>query len=66
MPNASARKSESIFARRDALFLFETRRGAEEAVGKLCCKYGTSRYGTLFVRNAERILYCETYNASVT
>jgi len=39
---------------------------ADEALIKLCCKYGTSRYGSLFVRNTERILYCETDNASVT
>ena len=39
---------------------------AEKAVPKLCCKYDTSRYGSLLVRNTERILYCETDNASVT
>ncbi|MNS72357.1 hypothetical protein D3C72_1057650 [compost metagenome] len=65
MTNASGWKSESISAAFSVAFI-RNAVIAEQAVLKLCCKYGTSRYGSLFVRNTERILYCETDNASVT
>ncbi len=54
------------FCGRNYAVSFRNAAGEQTAVGKLCCKYGTSRYGSLFVRNTERILYCETDNASVT
>ncbi|MCW8059094.1 hypothetical protein [Agrobacterium tumefaciens] len=65
MTNASGWKSESISAAFSVAFI-RNAVIAEQAALKLCCKYGTSRYGSLFVRNTERILYCETDNASVT
>lgn len=65
MTNASGWKSESISAAFSVAFIRNTVI-AEQAVLKLCCKYGTSVTEAFFVRNTERILYCETDNASVT